>query len=237
MILDSRKIDTLAIIPARGGSKRLPRKNVLTLAEKPLIKWSIDEAIKAEAIDLIAVTSDDSEVLAIADTYKRQNVVSIERPPELSTDTAKSVDVVTHTLLKLSGIGVFPRYVLLLQPTSPLRKAHDIQGAVELFEREKADNVISVCELEHPTAWCGVISDDNVLEGFDLSVTRSQEAKKEYRINGAIYMVDRLAFLNKKRLVFEKPKVFVMPKERSIDIDTYFDFKLCEALMLGGFQC
>lgn len=233
MIETNHNIDTVAIIPARGGSKRLPKKNVLSLAGKPLIEWSINEAIKADVIDLIAVSSDDDEVLKIADKYKSQDVISIRRPPELSTDIAKSVDVVTHALLQLSEVGIYPKRVLLLQPTSPLRKAADIQGAVDLFEKEKTDNVISVCETEHPTSWCGIISEDNVLQGFDLSVSRSQEAKKEYRINGAIYLVDRLAFLVEGRMIFEKPKVFVMPKERSIDIDTYFDFAMCESLILN----
>ncbi|MGY2463753.1 acylneuraminate cytidylyltransferase family protein [Vreelandella sulfidaeris] len=232
MSKSNREIDTLAIIPARGGSKRLPRKNVLPLAGKPLIQWSIDEAIKADSIDLIVVTSDDDEVLGIADEYKSQNVISIKRPPELSSDIAKSVDAVKHALLQLSKMGIYPNQILLLQPTSPLRKACDIQGAIDFFENEKADNVISVCELEHPSAWCGMISEDRVLHGFDLSVSRSQEARKEYRINGAIYVVNRLAFMSKGSMIFEKPKTFVMPQERSIDIDTYFDFKMCEAFML-----
>lgn len=234
MIKNNLDINTLAIIPARGGSKRLPRKNILPLVGKPLIQWSIDEAISADSIDLIVVTSDDEEVLAIADEYKSKNVISIKRPPELSTDIAKSVDAVKHVLLQLSRIEIFPERILLLQPTSPLRKACDIQGAIELFEKEKTDNVISVCELEHPTAWCGVLSKDKTLQGFDLSVSRSQEARKEYRINGAIYVVDRLAFLNEERMIFEKPKAFVMPKERSVDIDTHFDFTICESLLLSS---
>lgn len=234
MIKNNHEVGTLAIIPARGGSKRLPRKNVLPLAGKPLIQWTIDEAIKADSIDLIAVTSDDDEVLAIAGEYKRSNLILIKRPSELSTDIAKSVDAVTHALLQLSKIGICPNRILLLQPTSPLRKVCDIQGAIDLFEREKTDNVISVCEIEHPAAWCGVISDAQILQGFDLSVLRSQEARKEYRINGAIYVVDRLAFINNNRMIFDAPKAFIMPRERSIDIDTCLDFKICEALIVSN---
>lgn len=234
MIKTNRDINTIAIIPARGGSKRLPRKNVLPLSGKPLIKWTIDEAIKADSIDLIVVTSDDEEVLEIADEYKRKSVFAIKRPPELSTDIAKSACVVRHVLLELSKVKILPKQFLLLQPTSPLRTVRDIQGAVDLFEKKGIDNVISVCEVEHPIAWCGILSEDQVLEGFDISLLRSQDTRKEYRINGAIYVVDRLAFLDKNRLIFERPTAFVMPKERSIDIDTHFDFTICESLLLNG---
>ncbi|BBI64331.1 hypothetical protein HSBAA_56370 [Vreelandella sulfidaeris] len=155
---------------------------------------------------MIVVTSDDDEVLGIADEYKSQNVISIKRPPELSSDIAKSVDAVKHALLQLSKMGIYPNQILLLQPTSPLRKACDIQGAID-FENEKADNVISVCELEHPSAWCGMISEDRVLHGFDLSVSRSQEARKEYRINGAIYVVNRLAFMSKGSMILRNQNI------------------------------
>ncbi|WNL41789.1 acylneuraminate cytidylyltransferase family protein [Halomonas sp. PAMB 3264] len=223
-----KRIGTLAIIPARKDSKRLPRKNVLALAGKPLINWSIDEALKTQLVDLVVVTSDDEEVISIAKAYQSPRVEIIQRPIELATDTAKSVDVVIHALIEMEARGVWPERVVLLQPTSPLRTESDIEGAVRLFVEMRADNIVSVCEVDHPTAWCGKVDENLGLVGIDLSVSRSQEAEKEYRLNGAIYIVTPYTLKEQRQLVTSSAKVFMMDKRRSLDIDDIFDFKQCE---------
>ncbi|MFI0472265.1 cytidylyltransferase domain-containing protein [Halomonas sp. HMF6819] len=223
-----KRIGTLAIIPARKDSKRLPRKNVLALAGKPLISWSIDEALKTHLVDLVVVTSDDEDVISIAKAYQSPKVATIQRPTELATDTAKSIDVVIHALIEMEARGVYPERVVLLQPTSPLRTVSDIEGAVRLFVEMRATNVVSVCEVDHPTAWCGKVDESLRLVGIDLSVSRSQEAEKEYRLNGAIYIVTPYALKEKRQLVTDSAKVFIMDKKKSLDIDDIFDFKQCE---------
>ena len=121
-------LDIIAIVPARGGSKRLPRKNVLPLGGKPLIQWTLDAAKASKVIDRIVVTTDDDAVLEIAD---QSQVEAIRRPDELASDTATTVDTVLHALDSLAERGITARRMLLLQPTSPLRGAGDIRAAVE----------------------------------------------------------------------------------------------------------
>jgi len=133
----------LAIIPARGGSKRLPNKNILNLSGKPLIAWSIEAALKSEYIDDIVVTSDSDKILEIARNY---DVITIKRPYYLASDTANSIDVIKHVIENVDGKY---DYLVLLQPTSPLRNEKHIDEAIELLDIKKADAIISVCEMEH----------------------------------------------------------------------------------------
>lgn len=223
-----KTVDIVAIVPARGGSKRLPRKNVLPLAGKPLIQWTLDAAKESGVIDLIAVTSDDDEVLAIA---KQNQVMTIRRPDYLATDTATSVDAVLHALKALEEQGITAKRIMLLQPTSPLRNAGDIKRAVSAHDIDIKRNVVTVCEVEHPTAWSGKLADDSTLVGVDLSVLRSQDAEKEYRLNGSIYMASVKTFLLKKRLVGQQSIAVTMSRERSVDIDELIDFYFCELLI------
>jgi N-acylneuraminate cytidylyltransferase/CMP-N,N'-diacetyllegionaminic acid synthase len=225
------QLDIIAIVPARGGSKRLTNKNVLPLAGKPLLKWTLDAAIASGAIDLIAITSDDDKVLAIA---RDSGVEAIARPAALATDTATTVDAIIHAIETLAVSGKRSKRVMVLQPTSPLRSAEDIRTAASNHKLDSHRSMISICEVDHPTAWCGRLSDEGRLVGVDFSSCRSQDLEAEYRINGAIYLIDTDVLLSCRSLFGGDTKAFntyLMPRERSVDVDELIDFRLCEVLI------
>lgn len=219
----------LAVIPARGGSKRLPRKNVLPLRGKPLIAWTIEAVIASGVATSTVVSSDDEEILSIATSY---NVTGFKRSTDLATDTATSVDVVIEVINALEKMGERYDTVVLLQPTSPFREAADIVSAYQLFCKQiGSDSVASVCELEHPVQWCGRISDDGTLVGIDFqSNKRSQDHEKSFRLNGAVYVADVNLLKEKRTLFSNSVKAFVMDKDRSVDIDTEKDYMFCKML-------
>lgn len=219
----------LAIIPARGGSKRLPRKNILDLNGKPLIAWSIEAGITSKYIDKVIVTSDDDEILDIAKQYGSD---TLKRPAKLASDTATSFDALKHT------IDTLERYdnVILLQPTSPLRTFLHIDQAIELLESKKADAVISVCEMEHSPIWSNTLPDDGSMNGFlkdEAKNIRSQDLETYYRINGAIYICKTERLLEEKSF-FIKDNIlaYLMDRKNSIDIDEEIDFKIAEVFMV-----
>lgn len=222
----------LIVIPARGGSKRLPRKNVLPLAGKPLIFWTIEVALATRLDARIVVTSDDDEILSLTQQYAEQGVITHSRPDELATDTATTADALIDAVKAERAAGYAPDTLILLQPTSPLRNADDILAAVQIFETtDCCDTVVSVCEVDHPTAWVGMIDDHSKLSGIDLSGKRSQDYQKEYRLNGAVF-VARTELLMKKRALFsDRLRASVMPRDRSFDIDEAVDFLVCESLI------
>ena len=213
----------LAIIPARGGSKRLPRKNILDLCGKPLISWSIEAGLKSKYVDKVVVSSDDTEILNISNEFKVQ---VIKRPNELASDTSTSFDAVKHAIDNLESY----EYILLLQPTSPLRNENHIDKAIEILEEKNADAVISVCEMNHNSVWSNTLDDSLSMEGFisdNLLNNRSQDLKKHYRLNGAIYLCKTDKLLKEKSF-FLKKNIFayVMNSNDSIDIDRKEDFEL-----------
>ncbi|MEN4053843.1 MULTISPECIES: acylneuraminate cytidylyltransferase family protein [Sulfurimonas] len=220
----------LAVIPARGGSKRLPRKNILPLAGKPLITWSIEAAKKSRYLDEVVVSSDDNEILSIA----KQNALQvIKRPDRLANDTASSIDVIKHTLNIFSSYD----YVVLLQPTSPLREKKHIDEAIELLVQQEADAVISVCEVEHSPLWSNTLGENNSMSGFldqKLLNLRSQELKQYYRLNGAIYIAKTELLLTQDTFFLEKNiYAYIMPQKESVDIDTQLDFDFATFLIQG----
>lgn len=158
--------EVLVVIPARGGSKRLPRKSVLPLGGKPLICWTIEAVLEAKLNARIMVTSEDEEILAIARKYLKQGVIAYKRPPELATDTTSSADLLIDAVMAEQAAGYDPKTLVLLQPTSPLRNASDILAAMEAFREGGCDNtVVTVCEVDHPTAWVGTIGASSRFEG------------------------------------------------------------------------
>lgn len=223
----------LTITPARGGSKRLPHKNVLDLAGKPLIAWSIEAGLKSKYIDKVIVTSDDDEILAIANEFGAD---IIKRPYELASNTAISFDAIKHTIENVEKYD----YVVLLQPTSPLRTAEQIDEAIELLERKKADAIISVCEMNHSPLWSNTLPNDNSMRGFlgdEVLNKRSQDLPPYYRLNGAIYIckTDRL-LAEESFFIKESIYAYVMDRESSVDIDEKLDFNLAELLIGGEFN-
>jgi len=217
----------LAIIPARGGSKRLPRKNLLNLSGKPLITWSIKAGLNSKYIDNIVVTSDDEKILRLSIEL---GVGARKRPDYLASDTASTFDAVKDVINNMDNYD----YIVLLQPTSPLRTEKHIDEAIELLETNSADAVISVCELEHSPLWANVLPVDGNMTGFlrsEIVNKRSQDLEPFYSPNGAIYIC-KLDKLLTEEGFFIKDKIFAykMDKNTSVDIDEEIDFLLAEVL-------
>ncbi|WP_375191711.1 cytidylyltransferase domain-containing protein [Marinobacter sp.] len=224
----------VALIPARGGSKRLPGKNMKELAGKPLIQWTIDAALDSQLFDHVCVSTDCEE---IADVSKRCGAeVPFIRPTELATDTATTADAVRDFVHKFEALkGVSLQSICVLQPTSPLRTSDDIRAAHRLFTEEGMDAVISVCEMEHPYQLCGRLGPAGSLQGFlePRHNVRSQEQEIYYRLNGAIYFCRREQALKLESLYDRNvaSRAFEMSQWHSVDIDTEMDFLIAEALL------
>ena len=223
----------LAIIPARGGSKRLPRKNALELCGKPMIAWSIEAAKRSKYIDRIIVSTDDEEIALISQQVGAE--VPFIRPDVLSTDNSTSVDVVNHALHELAEHNEKFDILLLLQPTAPLRRASHIDESLESMNAKNADGIVSVCELEHPAGWSGFLPDDlSMNEFFDAEIEnrRSQDFKVMHRLNGAIY-IKRIPKNNtiEKLISTSNCYGYKMDRMSSIDIDTAEDFQMAELAM------
>jgi len=223
----------LAIIPARGGSKELPGKNIKELCGKPLIAWSIEVAENCSAIDRIVVSTDDDQIVDGVKKYGAE--VPFERPAELANDTASTINVIFHTIDWLREHQDFrPEYILLLQPTSPLRTVEDIEGTIQTLKDKDARAVVSVCETDHHPWWSNILSEDGNMKDFirpKILDKRRQDLPKYYRLNGAIYLA-ATKYL-RERNGFFGPNTFAyeMPKERSVDIDSDLDFKLVSLLL------
>lgn len=219
----------LGIIPARGSSKRLPNKNILPLAGKPLIYWTIEAAKNSLYLDKFVVSSEDLHILKIAEEFSAS---TIKRPDELSTDEALTIDVVKHVIYSLEEVYDF---IVLLQPTSPLRTSKHMDEAIEFLMSKKADAVISVCPVDHPPQWSNILPSDLSLKNFlsrEVINRRSQEFPQYYRINGAIYICKTEKFLEENTFfITENIYAFVMRKEDSVDIDDWLDFKLAEIIL------
>ena len=218
----------LAIIPARGGSKRLPRKNILDLCGKPLISWSIEAALKSKYISKVVVSSDDEEILNISSNFGAD---IIKRPYELANDTATTFDAIKHTINNLEKYD----YIVLLQPTSPLRNEKHIDEAIELLEEKQADGIVSVCEMDHSPLWSNTLPEDGNMRGFlreEILNKRSQDLEKYYRLNGAVYICKTDKLLENKSF-FLKDNIFayIMDKKNSIDIDEEIDFEIAKVLI------
>jgi CMP-N-acetylneuraminic acid synthetase len=221
----------LAIVPARGGSKRLPRKNIMPLFDKPLIAWSIEAATKSKYIDNVIVSSDSEEILEVARAFGAN--VPFIRPKELAADDTRSIDVVIHALNFYKEEKY--DFVILLQPTSPLRDEEDIDRAIEYFFSKNATSVIGVCEVEHSPLWSNTLDESMSMDNFlddKYNNSRSQDLPTYYRINGAFYMSQTGSVL-KNETFFTKKDIYayLMSQEHSVDIDTFFDFITAESIL------
>jgi len=216
----------LAIIPARGGSKRLPRKNILELQGKPLIAWTIEAALKSQYIDKVLVSSDDDEILDISTRFGAE---ILKRPAELATDSSSSFDVIQQAIMADKQQYDF---IVLLQPTSPLRTANQIDEAIELLESKQANAVVSVCAMEHSPLWSNTLPESDSMAGFlkdEIQNKRSQELETYYRLNGAIYICRKTCLLDEKSF-FLKSHIYAyrMDRHSSVDIDEAIDFEYAQ---------
>ena len=186
----------LALIPARGGSKRLPGKNIKDFCGKPLIAWTIEEALKSKFLEDVIVSTDCERIAEISKKYGAS--VPFLRPSSASTDKATAVDVINHLIQYLEKVELNFTHILLLQPTSPLRTVVDIDSSVNLLLSKDASAVFGVCEAEHPPEWLNVLPNDQSFGSFlkpEEVSKRSQDFEKYYRLNGAIYLFSMEEFL------------------------------------------
>lgn len=222
----------IAIIPARSGSKGLKHKNIKLLNGKPLISYTIDTARNSKLFDEIFVSTDSEEYAKIA----RASGASVPflRSKRLSSDTASSWDVVKDAILNYREIGKEFDNIVLLQPTSPLRKTEDIINGYDVMRSNNAMAVVSVCEVDHSPLWCNILPEDKSLKNFlnqDLINVPRQNLPTYYRINGALYMVNIEYLMSTHDIYHERCHAVIMPKENSIDIDNEMDFKIAETLI------
>lgn len=218
----------LAIIPARGGSKGIPRKNIKPLCGKPLIAYTIEAALSSKYLDRVVVSTEDKEIAEIAREYDTEIMM---RPMELAGDFAATEPVLEHVIKHLNETaGYRCNVVVLLQPTSPLRNSQHIDEALETFFSNKYDSLLSVC-LSHIFLW-KVDKKGLYSLNYDFrNRPRRQDIEPEYRENGAIYITKHDILTNTHNRLGGKIGLYIMPEENSPEIDTEFDFWLCEQLI------
>ena len=221
----------LALIPARGGSKGLPGKNIKEIAGKPLIVWTIQTALQSNWLDKIIVSTDNETIASVSREAGAE--VPFMRPKHLANDKAKVIDVVLHAIDWFESQGENYDLLLLLQPTSPLRTVQDIENAIQLLFEKQAKAIISVCENEHPPYWSNTLPADHSMKNFINfdAIKNRQELPTFYRLNGAIYLSEIDYLKQNKGFWGSQTYAYVMPKERSVDIDSLLDFKLAELLL------
>ena len=230
----SKKLLTLGIIPARGGSKGIPGKNIKQLAGKPLIYYTIKAAKESKLLDYFLVSTDDKKIADIAKRYGAE--IPFLRPPELAQDETQTLQVLLHALrwAEKNKNCKFD-YILTLQPTSPLRTSRDIDGAIELAKKNpKADSLTSVYDLGFPPQKLKKIIGNTLFDYYEeeiIGTPRQEYSTRLYKRNGAIYLTKRHTLLVGNTVLGSKIIPYIMPPEKSVDIDTIFDFELAKFLM------
>ena len=223
----------LAIIPARGGSKGVPRKNIKEVGGKPLIAWTIEEAKKSKYIDRLILSSENDEIIAVARQWGCE--VPFVRPSELARDDTPGIEPVLHAI---EAIPEKYDYVVLLQPTSPLRKAEDIDGCIERCIQSEAPACVSVTEPNHNPFWMFTIDSGGQLNPFmqERLIARRQDLQKVYALNGAIYVAKREWLEKNRNFISRETLAYVMGRERSLDIDSEHDVVVFTCLISRCFS-
>jgi CMP-N,N'-diacetyllegionaminic acid synthase len=221
----------VCVIPARGGSKGVLRKNIKMFCGKPLIAHTIEQAKQSNYIDRVLVSTEDEEIAQISLEYGAE--VPFIRPRELAQDCVATVDVLLHAISWLEDKQYRFDILVLLHTTTPLRDAEDIDNSVALLVEEKADNIFSVTEA-HRNPYFNMVEINR--EGYAAlakqgTFTTRQAAPLIYDMNSSIYVWWKELLKEKKKIFLDKTKIYVMPKERSIDIDDNIDFKIAEMMM------
>ena len=224
----------IALIPARGGSKGLPGKNIKNLCGKPLIAHTIGAALNASGIDRVVVTTDSEEIAEIAKQYGAE--VPFLRPEELAGDTSSAVDVYLHAVDFLhKEIGQEIQKFMVLLPTAPLRGSENIEQALKEFYEKKAETLISMKEAETPISWYYGMNEEGRVKnlGFDgQNAVKNRQVNNVYYIpNGAIYILDTRLLREKRTYYSDNTVAYLMSQEESVDIDCALDFKIAELLL------
>lgn len=216
----------LAIIPARGGSKGIPRKNMIPLCGKPLLAYSIEAAQKSNYIDRILVSTDSAEIAQTAELYGV--LVPTLRPQCLAEDDTRTIDVMLYHREELEKKGQSYDIVVLLQPTQPLRTAADVDAAIELFEKKGSIGVVSISEADDHPILMRVMAEGRMEKLVsEASTVRRQEFSKVYKVNGCIY-VNAMQTLRPDTSLNDNPIPFMMEKSHAVDIDEYIDLAVAE---------
>ena len=231
MINDKR---VLALIPARAGSKGLPGKNIRRMCGKPLIGWSIEQGRGSCYVDKVVVSTDSEEIASVARDYGAS--VPFLRPVELASDTASSIDVILHAVDFLERQGELYDYLVLLEPTSPLREISDIDGAIELcVQPPKIDSVVGAAKVDntHPS-FLFSLEDGRLqpVEGRHPTGLRRQDLKKDYYyLEGSVYVTSLPALRRERTFYHDATAPWIVDKYKAIEIDTVADFVIADALM------
>ena len=223
--------EVVAIIPVRGGSKGIPGKNLYKLGKDTLLERTIKLAKKCTCIDKVIVSTDDDEMYAISKKYEVNT--NEKRPAHLADDSAKTIDVVIHTLDEFQLEDV---YILLLQVTSPLKNLDDLNGVFDKFSNNNADAIVSLCSHDDPHPDKIQKIDNGFVKsymGIESMVAR-QMLPKVYRLNGAFYLTHSNIICNQKTFLPEKTIPYVMPAERSVNLDTMYDIYNLEGMLERG---
>lgn len=224
---------TVAIVPARGGSKGVPRKNLCKVGGRPLIAWTIEAAVAAKGIDRVLLTTDSEEIAAIGRRFGAET--PFMRPVEYAGDATPMIDSIMHAVEWLRDFDKFEfEYVMCLQPTSPLRTVEDIEKAVRMMAISGDDGVVSVCEASDHPLWVKRITCDSSLSDYiqqEDATTRRQDLPKALALNGAIFMAKRTVLEEKRGWYTNRTRPLLMPPERSLDIDTAWDLRLADLIL------
>lgn len=232
--MPSRK--NLVIIPARGGSKGLPNKNINSIAGKPLLAWSIEQALASAGIDRVLVTTDSKEIAEIARSYGAE--APFMRPAALATDTATTESAMIHAIEWLEcNENYKPDNVILLQATSPIRYKNAIDNALEEFTAQKADSLLSTCEFWH-FLWQERHA-PSALYDFKNRPRRQDISPQnlKFKENGSIYITDKEVLMHSKNRLGGSVAMYVMSDEESIEIDTQLDWMLAETILNNSKGC
>ena len=220
----------IAIIPARKGSKGIINKNIRKINGKPLISWTIEAAKKVNSIGDIVVSTDSKDIAKVS--IKNGAKIPFMRPKKYSQDHSLSIDLVMNILNKTNYKD--SEYVILLQPTSPLRKSNDIKKIIQYAIDNDLDSVVSVCEVkDHPELMYTMTKSNSLRKEFKNLNSKNlrQNYKKLYRISGAMYLCKTNWLIKKKKFVTDDTHGYLMPLERSIDIDDLYDWKIAELIL------
>jgi CMP-N,N'-diacetyllegionaminic acid synthase len=220
----------IAIIPARSGSKGLPGKNIKDLCGRPMIAYSIESALESKYITDVIISTDCRKIESIAVSFGAKSFFL--RPEKLAMDSSKAIDNYIFTVDKLNkDHGYSIDSFVILQPTSPFREAIDIDNAIEIFKKKNADSVVSYTKEHHPISWHKYLLKEDRLENiFDEKLLNRQEYRISYFPNGAIY-VFKYELIKRNLYYSNNSFAYVMPRHKSLDIDTQEDFEYAEFLI------
>jgi CMP-N,N'-diacetyllegionaminic acid synthase len=224
-------LNIVGIIPARGGSKRIPKKNLKLLKNKPLIAYTIIEAKKSKLLNSVYVSTEDEK---ISHTSKKFGINVIKRPKKFAKDTTQGYVPIQHAIKYLeSKYNQIIDVIVVLQPTSPLRKSIDIDNSISEFLNNDCNSLVSITDACFPPEFMFKIKDKklNPILKTKLKSKRTQDIPKSYQINGAVYVTKKKYLMKNNSLLSKNPCFYIMPIERSIDIDNIYDFEFCKLFL------